>query len=238
MVEIIPAILPKSFNDLKDHLDRISYHPTEEEDDINYRFVQVDVVDGIFASSKTWPFVDEAPFERIVQGEEGMPFWQEFDFEFDCMISEPRKHIEKFIQAGAMRLVLHAEGDELRKTLDLLAPYREGTLPIEIGIALLPTSSLDSIDVYDGSYDYVQVMGIEKVGFQGSSFDDRSLGLITSLRAKYPQLTIQIDGGVKIQNVREIVAAGCNRLIVGSAVFGADDALRALDDLTDKANKK
>ena len=222
MVEIIPAILPKSFAGLQERLALIREA---------VRAVQVDVVDGIFAPNKTWPYESDERFEEIVSQEEGLPFWEDFDFEFDCMVSNPGLEIPKFLLAGASRVVVHGAGKNILDTLVTLQPQRAGDLGTQLGLALLPNDDAGVFAQYKELVDFVQVMGIAKVGFQGSEFDERALGLIASLRQNHPDLPIQVDGGVNLENARAIAGAGANRLVVGSAIFKSDDPRAAIKEL-------
>ena len=227
MVEIVPAILPTSFADLEGKLALM--HEVASS-------VQVDVVDGVFAPNTTWPYAGGEMFSSIVAQEQGLPFWEDFDFEFDCMISHP-KEIEQYVAAGASRVVVHGAGSGILETLESLQPSRAGDLGIKLGIALLPSDSAETFAQYAHHCDFVQVMGILKIGFQGQEFDARTIDLITSLRAQSPELTIQVDGGVTLQNARALARAGASRLVVGSAIFASDDPRAAYQALVREANK-
>lgn len=228
MVEIVPAILPKSFADLEGKLALMRDVATS---------VQVDVVDGVFASNKTWPYQGGEMFSSIISQESGLPFWEDFDFQFDCMIVHPEKHAQDYISAGASSIILHGAGEDVREALESLQTSRNGDFPVMLGVALLPGDDAALFAQYAELCDFVQVMGIAKVGVQGSELDMRAIDLITSLRANNQELTIQIDGGVRLEHVRSLVAAGANTLIVGSAIFGSDDPQAAYKKLVKEANK-
>ena len=228
MIEIIPAILPKSFAGLEERLALIREAT---------RAVQVDVVDGIFAPNKTWPYESDESFEKIISQEEGLPFWEDFDFEFDCMVSNPALEIPKFLAAGASRIVVHGAGKDILDTLEGLQLQRAGDLGTMLGIALLPGDEAGTFAQYKELVDFVQVMGIYNVGFQGSEFDERALGLIAALHANNPDVPIQVDGGVNLENARAIADAGATRLVVGSAIFKSDDPRAAIEMLKKEANK-
>jgi ribulose-phosphate 3-epimerase len=214
MIEIIPAILPKSLEDLTAHVERV--HTVAP-------WIQIDVVDGTFAHNKTWPYSDPASFERIISGEEGLPFWDTCDFEFDLMVEHPEHEATKFVSVGAMRLVVHASSAGALTALQELQSYRMADLPIEVGVALRTHASAEDLKNFEGLFDYVQVMGIDKVGFQGEAFDDQALSLVAAVHAMHPSLPVQVDGGVKLENIEAIVRAGATRLVAGSAIFDAED---------------
>lgn len=227
MIEIVPALLPKSFGDLEEKLALMQ--GTAER-------VQIDAVDGVFAPNKTWPYTEGSRFERILAEEEGMPFWEEFDFEFDAMVANPKIEIPKFLKAGATRVVVHGVGNEIVDTLAMLQAERAGDFAVEVGVALLPSDDAATFAQYKSLVDFVQVMGIAQVGFQGSEFDARAINLITSLRHNDPELTIQVDGGVNLGNARTLANAGSNRLVVGSAIFNAPDPREAYEQLLHAVN--
>ena len=228
-VEIIPAILPKSFADLEAHVSKVRAVATT---------IQIDVVDGAFAHNKTWPYRDSGSFEKIVSEEHGLPFWEDHDYEFDLMIEDSHLKAMEFARAGALRIVVHANAHGAVEGLRSLADLRQetGAYVITTGLALQPTMQPDVLDSFDTLFDYVQVMGIEKEGFQGQAFDHHAVPLIERLRRRYPDLIIQVDGAVKMENARSLAKAGANRLIVGSAIFEAADPTAALEALKQEAN--
>ena len=222
MIEIIPAILPKSYSELEEKLASIQGAAST---------AQIDAVDGIFAPSKTWPYQGGEMFSSIVAQEAGLPFWEDFDFQFDCMVSHALRDAGDFISAGASSIVIHGAGKDALATLEQLQNERAGEFGVALGVALLPGDEASVFAQYKDLVDFVQVMGIARVGFQGSEFDPRSLNLISALRRDNPELTIQIDGGVRLENARQIAHAGANRLVVGSAIFSQSDPRAAIEAL-------
>jgi len=114
----------------------------------------------------------------------------------------------------------------------------DSSFPVEVGIALLPSAGIEVLTRYDGLYDFVQVMGIARIGFQGEPFDDQALALVRKLREQYSDMVIQVDGAVSMDNIRALVDAGASRLVVGSAIFRAEDPVGAVKQLRAAANKK
>lgn len=227
MIEIIPAVLPKSFDDLHEHLERI--HTAGGT-------VQVDVVDGIFAHGKTWPYKDGGTFDTIVAQEQGLPFWDELDFQFDLMVQAPAATVMNYVHAGASQIVLHVESLGVVDALHTLSELREegGAFSVTAGLAVAPTIAIETLEPFEALFDFIQVMGIEHVGKQGEPLDKHAVFLVERLRKRYPAVPIQVDGGVKKEHVKALVAAGATRLIVGSAIFGSDDALGALQEFRDE----
>lgn len=206
MNDIVPAILPNTFEELEVGLARLVDGP---------RYVQIDVCDGLFVTSRTWPLhpQDRAHFADIIKGEEGLPHWQEFNFEVDLMTHCPEKHVTQWVAAGVFRVVFHLESKhnfvELKDAIGDTA---------EIGIAIDLDPPYEKLATYVPNVDYIQIMGIAKLGQQGTVLDERVYTLIARVRADFPDVTIQIDGGVTLENARALLDAGADRLVVGSAI--------------------
>jgi|SRR3989344_5792383 len=226
MIEILPAILPRDYDDLAACLGALRGVTS---------VVQVDVVDGIFAPRVTWPYNDMGRFHRILAEEEGLPFWEDFSFEADLMVQSARRDAEGWVTVGASRVVIHVESPDAGEALTYLRSVREGTFGIETGVALSLETPLEELKKYEGMYDYVQLMGIAHIGRQGEELENQIYARIQELRRSYGG-TISIDGGVKASAAHALVAAGATRLIAGSAIIRAEDPREAYDELLQQAN--
>lgn len=216
-VEIIPAILPKSFNGLEGNLSRIRGVA---------RAVQIDVCDGVFVPNTTWPYADRAVFETIISEKEGLPFWEDFDFEIDLMVQFAKADALEWVQAGAARIIVHVESEDAHDALEALQEFRslDGGPGIEVALAIsldTPIEKLESLVQYGSE---IQVMGIARIGFQGELFDERAIARVRELKQLYPDFTIGVDGGVTLGIVGVLVEAGATRIAVGSALFTGDAA--------------
>lgn len=219
-MKIIPAILPRAFGEIEEKTELINGLTD---------MVQIDICDGLYVPSSSWPFKkrDEA-FEAIIKEERGMPFWEEMDYEFDLMIQNPTEdEIRKWLSAGAARIVLHAESSaDLTPVMNVLHGL------VEIGLALNIGTPLDVIEKYKDKISYVQFMGIRKIGYQAQAFDDRVLAKIKESKEKYPDLLVQVDGGVSFATATGLRDAGADRLIVGSALFNSDNIVDTYSELS------
>ena len=236
MTEVLPAILPESYEDLNCKMSTVK--------DI-VKLVQIDVCDGKLVPSKSWPYVfdEENHFEKITEEAEGFPLWQDMDFEADLMIKNPETDAEKWIKAGAKGIVLHIESSP--KILELIKDLRrtygysgDSLVDIEIGIALNINTPNENLDKFlekntDGRMlvDFVQFMGIKKIGYQGQEFDEEVFQKIKALRKKYPKVVISIDGGVNFDNNKALIKAGANKLISGSAIFESENIKKAVEEM-------
>lgn len=221
-MEIIPAILPKDFNEI-DEKASILVGLAD--------LVQVDICDGKFVPSTTWPYKkQDENFEQIVREERGMPSWEDIDYEFDLMVKDlTEDDARQWLSAGAKRIVLHAEASaDLAPVLNVLNGL------VEVGLAINIQTPLDVIEKYKDKISYVQFMGITKIGFQGQAFDPRVLVKIKEAKEKYPDLAVQVDGGVSLATAEELADAGADRLVAGSVLFNSDnivDTYRELESI-------
>src|SRR3989344_1303189 len=208
MTEIIPAVLPGSWSELEEGLAHLRGVAP---------LVQVDVTES-----------------DLFAGQDAMPLWEEFDFEFDLMVPAP--DIEVCVALGASRIVLHARYSAALGEVQTLQNKRSGEFPIAVGVALQTHDAVEVLLPFAGLYDYVQVMGIDHEGVQGEPPDPHGadVALVKALRAQYPDLTIQVDGAVA-PRVRQLVQAGANRLVVGSAIMHAPDPRATLKALYTEA---
>ena len=233
-MEIIPAILPKSYEDLKNKISLVKGLVST---------VQIDICDGNFVKTVSWPYFAKAsqgePFEldqyaqNILNEREGMPFWEEIDYELDLMVQNAHENFDLFLKLGAKRIIFHlkAEGNllEFKEFLEGIDLYiRDNT---QIGVAINITTPIRQLAGLISNVDFVQCMGIEKIGYQGEPFDERVIDQIKSLRKEYPELIISIDGGVNFNTAPKLIEAGVNRLVVGSTIFKSINIDKTIEEL-------
>ena len=220
MTEIVPAIMPKSFNDLSAKMRQVKSIVS---------CVQIDVMDGIYVSPRTWPYGKDQgeEFESIVSGSEDMPFINELEFEVDLMVTGQEEEAERWVRAGAGRVIGHIEAADsvesfIKVVRDASVPA-DSPMSVELGLALEIETPLSVLEPLVFDIDFVQIMGIANVGYQGEEFDERAIERVSALRGMYPNLVITVDGGVDEDSALLLRRAGANRLVSGSAIFGADD---------------
>lgn len=219
MIEIIPAIMPKSYEDLGEKMGLFAGVVP---------LVQLDIMDGKFVSARTWPYYPgDQHFERIITEDEGMPEWEFIDFEVDLMIENPEEAVTKWVSAGARRVIVHIESMTDFEAIRNSVPQDL----VELGLALNTTTPFESIESYMEDIDFVQCMGIEKIGFQGEAFDKRVLEQVRTIRSRYPGMPISIDGSVNFETARMLVDAGATRLVSGSTILKSGDVSNTIEDL-------
>ena len=236
MAEIIPAILPKNYEDFKNKVALVRGVANT---------VQVDICDGVFVSSITWPFLSksdeesflensfDAHFLNILNEQEGMPFWEDVYFELDLMVRDSVENFDIYIKLGARRIIFHIEAvgdlEGFRNFLEGIDTYVRDS--IEIGLAINPATPLSELLPLVPSLDFVQCMGNDKIGYHGVELDEQIYEKIKTLRKKYPDLPIAVDIGVSEDTVPLLVAAGATKLVAGSAIFNTDDIIGTIEKL-------
>jgi len=213
-IEIIPAILPRDFTELEDKISQVSGL---------VKTVQIDVCDGQLTPQASWPYrkPDES-FKKLINEEEGLPFWKELNFEIDLMANHPAALVQDWISAGAQRIIIHYEADK-KEVKSVMAALEKINGVVETGLALDIETPNEVINDFKNKIQFIQCMGIDNIGFQGQNFDTKVIAKIKSLKAMYPDLPVSVDGGVNLDNASDLIAAGATRLVVGSAIFESDN---------------
>jgi ribulose-phosphate 3-epimerase len=201
---IAPSLLSADFGKLAEEIRSIEKAGAD--------LLHVDVMDGRFVPNITiGPFV-VAAMKRCAT----------IPLDVHLMIVEPERYIEPFAEAGADIITIHAEATpHLQRAV---ARIRE--LGRKAGVALNPSTSLSAVEWVLHDVDMVLIMSVNP-GFGGQSFLPASLAKIELLRSQLQRakldVDIQVDGGIKADNVGEVAAAGANVLVSGSGIFGTPD---------------
>ncbi len=202
MKEIIlaPSLLSSDFGRLYEEIAKL--------EEAGLQWVHWDVMDGVFVPNITvGPCVIEACRKK-----------SKLTFDVHLMIVNPSRYIQAFVDAGADVLCIHAEAEiHLERAISEIARF--GAKP---AVALNPHTPLDQIEYLLPELYMVLIMSVNP-GFGGQKFIPFSLKKIEKLREMIDKLgldtLIQVDGGVTIENARDIVKAGANVLVSGSAFF-------------------
>lgn len=217
----VPAVLPTSREDLEEKLALFARMPSVSR-------VQIDVVDGKFATPASWPYTAPLELQGAPAHGELLPCLDRIAYEIDLMCFDAERASEAWVAHGASRLTFHAESirDLTQFMTSIRARYGNDFLTcdlISIGLALNVASDLSLIEPYLDTIDYVQFMGIARIGKQGQPFDRRVLEKARLFHVRHPEIPLQVDGGVSLQSAKELIACGVSDLIVGSAILRADN---------------
>ncbi|MFY9458091.1 MAG: ribulose-phosphate 3-epimerase [Candidatus Spechtbacterales bacterium] len=211
-VEIIPAIIAKSFDELKEKIETVEPY---------VKWVQLDIMDGKFVPNTTW------------NEPEDLKLWKpKVLLEAHLMISEPEKYAEQWIDAGIKRIIFHIEATSDPYAIIKICRERK----VEVGVAINPETPESALSLAAGqallvsSVDMVLVLGVTP-GFGGQEFMPSVLEKIKALRNTNPNLTIEVDGGMNPKTAKKVVEAGASVVVVGSYIFRSDDIKKAIDEL-------
>lgn len=172
------------------------------------QWVHLDIMDGNFVPNISFGPGISANIRKATK------------LKLDChlMIEKPEEFVPQFAKAGADIITVHAEST---RHLDrLIHQIKENKC--QAGVSINPATPLAAIENVLNLVDMVLIMSVNP-GFGGQSLIPYCLDKIKTLRANAPKLMIQIDGGVKLDNIGSCKAAGANNFVVGSAIFATPD---------------
>jgi len=141
--------------------------------------------------------------------------WEEINNEFEVhlMIPDPETVLGQWIERGARRVVVHELSEEILMHQHL----------IEIGLGVLLDTPLEDVLPFVTTTDYLHMMSITEIGEQGHPFEPIIFDRIRKVKEVSPESIIAVDGGINLENAGELLEAGVDRLIVGSAIFRSED---------------
>jgi ribulose-phosphate 3-epimerase len=204
MVQIVPSILSADFARLGEEILRVER--------AGATMLHVDIMDGHFVPNLTVGPPVVASIRKITR----------MTLDVHLMISDPDKYAPIFIEAGADQVSVHQEAC-LHLDATLRAIRARGK---RAGVVINPATPVALLEDVLGLVDYVLVMSVNP-GFGGQQFIPQSLDKVRALDRRRKELglnyAIEIDGGVNLDNVAEIVRAGCDWLVSGASIFHSED---------------
>ena len=211
--KLAPSILSADFANLQLALSQC--------DDGGAHWIHVDVMDNQFVPNLTIG----PPVVKSLR-----PNTKKF-LDVHMMVIEPEKLVEPFAKAGADSITFHIEAtDDPQSVIDLIKAA--GT---KVGISVKPATPLAEIEPYYDQIDLVLVMSVDP-GFGGQGYIDGSTERIEKVKQMLiekcveDRVLIEVDGGIKLHNAKEVIDAGADVLVAGSAIFGADDPVQTMKD--------
>ncbi|MBU1121955.1 MAG: ribulose-phosphate 3-epimerase [Candidatus Omnitrophota bacterium] len=224
MKRVVPALLTDNKDAFIDMLDKCAKFTD---------YVQIDIMDGEFVPSRSITIADLDGLKSPVGSEAHL------------MVNNPLAWVDVFKNLGAKKIIFHFESNNgvgkygLPYTTENLNNYPQREFScnhiaiideiksggLEVGIAINPSTRLDEFKFLVDAVDSVLFMAVNP-GFYGAPFIPEVLDNIKSFKGMFPQKMIGIDGGVKLSNVKDILASGLDYICVGSAILkDADPAL-------------
>jgi len=222
-IEIAPSILAADFAHLAREIGKVEA--------AGAKLIHVDVMDGHFVPNITVG----PPVVSSVRRATGLPL------DAHLMIRNPEKYIDDFVRAGANWISVHVEVDShLDRTLHYLKENG-----VKAGIAINPGTSLSTLDEVLSLADHVLIMTVNP-GFGGQKFIPSTLKKIRKLKESILsngyQARIEVDGGIGPDNLHEVLFAGAEIIVAGSAVFGgrtdASESFREMKEIADRFMKE
>ncbi|ACH40520.1 ribulose-phosphate 3-epimerase [Citrifermentans bemidjiense Bem] len=218
MKKIAPSILSADFARLGEEIKAIEAGGAD--------YVHIDVMDGQFVPNITiGPLIVEAA-RRVTT----------LPLDVHLMIDNPDRYIPDFAKAGSDIIVVHAEAtNHLHRTVQLIK-----SLGKKAGVSLNPATPLNLLDYVMEDLDLILLMTVNP-GFGGQSFIEACIPKIQALRATMDrrgiEAELEVDGGVKIDNIARISHAGADVFVAGSAVFNSPDYAATIAELKKKAKE-
>ncbi len=211
-IDIAPSILSSDFSRLGQEIEAVERGGAA--------ILHVDVMDGHFVPNITIGL----PVVKSISRSTKLPI------DAHLMISEPGRYAEQFVAAGAKMVSVHVEADaHLHRTLASIKAAGG-----KAGVAINPATPIVAVEEALDFADYILVMSVNP-GFGGQQFISTSLDKVRRLRRMIDErglnVRIEIDGGIDRTNIAEVVAAGAEIIVAGSAIFGAPDPQVAVRDL-------
>lgn len=202
---LAPSILSADFNILGSQMKLTEENGAE--------YLHFDVMDGMFVPSISFGI----PVLKSIHATTGQVM------DVHLMIQEPIRYVEAFKEAGADILTVHLEAcEDIRASIG-----RIRKCGMKAGLSICPETDIKEIEAFLGEIDMLLIMSVHP-GFGGQKFIPQSLERIRIAREMAERqrlnLDIQVDGGISHSNVREVLEAGVNIVVAGSAVFGGDPA--------------
>lgn len=204
MIKIAPSILASDFSRLGEEIKMVEKAGAD--------YVHVDVMDGRFVPNITIG----PPVVSAIKKITGLPL------DVHLMIVEPDKYIKEFIEAGADLLCIHQEAAiHLERSIQYIK-----SLGAKAAVSLNPATDIDTLKYVLPDLDMVLIMSVNP-GFGGQKYIQFCTEKIRSLREMAdelnPSLDIEVDGGITLDNIKEVVDAGANVIVAGSSIYKAKD---------------
>lgn len=204
MIKLAPSILSANFAKLLEDVKKVEKAGCE--------YLHIDVMDGHFVPNITLgPGIVKSLRKDV-----------NMIFDTHLMIENPDNYIEDFIDAGSDLIVVHAEVcTHLHRTIQNIKSHN-----VKAGVALNPATSIEAIKHVLKDVDMVLIMTVNP-GFGGQSFIESMIEKIKELKQlideKNLNIDIQVDGGIKPGNIHQVVEAGANVIVAGSAIFNSEN---------------
>ncbi len=209
-LKISPSILSADFAKMGEDVSKLAEWGAD--------WVHCDVMDGVFCPNITFGI----PMIKAIKKYTDLPL------DVHLMIVNPERYVDKFLDAGADIITFHPEvSDDVQNIVDTV--HRHGKA---VGVVLNPNIEVKSVEKYLDMVDLVMLMGVYP-GFSAQKFIESTMDKISQLKALIGNrnVLIEFDGGVSVDNIKEMRRRGLDVAVSGSYVFGAKDPAQAIRSL-------
>ena len=213
MIKISPSILSADFANLERDIKII--------ENAGSPYVHIDVMDGHFVPNITFGPSMVAAIRKIT----------DIVLDVHLMIENPEKYVTAFLEAGADIITVHLE---CKPDIEFIHSEVK-KFGKKLGITINPPTPVSELTPYISKADMVLIMSVNP-GFGAQSFIEESLDKISEVRKLNSEIDIEVDGGIKLNNVNKVIDAGANIIVAGSAIFGAEDVAQATKDFIKRCN--
>jgi len=209
---IAPSILAADFANLQRDIEMLNQSQAG--------WIHVDIMDGLFVPNISFGF----PVVEAVKKYANKPL------DVHLMITDPDRYLKAFADAGATNITVHYEAcTHLHRTVQAIKE-----IGCKAGVALNPHTPVALLDDIIADLDLVLVMSVNP-GFGGQKFIANTYKKIQQVKslsvAHNPNLFIEVDGGVNLQNTPQLVAAGANALVAGNFVFSSANPMQTIEQM-------
>lgn len=212
MTKVAPSILSADFANMGRDIEMLEKWGAS--------YVHCDIMDGVFVPNMSFG----PQLIKAIKKYTSLPL------DVHLMITQPERYVEMFANAGADIITVHQEATmHLQRTLKLISDCGA-----KVGVALNPATSISSLENVLGDIDMVLIMTVNP-GYGGQSLIPATINKIAAMKSMIEKsgkhIEIEVDGGIYPNNAQELISAGADIIVAGSAVFGSDDPQKAVSEL-------
>lgn len=215
--EVVPAVLEKDFSKIEKKIKQVEGL---------VKTVQVDICDGKFVPSKTFASAGcEDSFLKLKKVTKEVGLELDMMVDFDAKIKNRfEKWLNSVSKACPERVVFHIDSTKRwDEVFEFMKKKENKKIKVGLGIKIQNTSKEIDYLLEKYNFDYVQFMGIEKIGFGGQKISPKVFKKIENFVKKYPEIFVQTDGGVKIENALKLKKSGVCSFVSGSGIYKSEN---------------